>query len=162
MALDIIIGIIVIILFACAGKAAAYKRIRFADEVRQLQEDLKRLRYRTMEKRLSANEALMTLESDVFSKMRAQMKEDKNMTLKGVWEAAGGAGEKFKEENAIVSMLLDSLENLGRMEQEKEYERALHDLKELEEKKRREGKEKIRLYTSLGALTGLCAVIFLV
>ncbi len=162
MALDIIIGMIVIILFAYAGRTAAYKNIRLADASRQLQEDIKRLRHRTIEKRLSANEALVMLESNAFSKMRKRMKEDKNMTLKGAWESAGGAGEELHEENALVSILFDSLENLGRMEQEKEYERALHDLKELEEKKRKEGREKIRLYTSIGALTGLCAVIFLV
>ena len=84
------------------------------------------------------------------------------MSLEGAWQKAGGAGEALGEENELVSMLFASLENLGRMEQEKEYERALNDLKAIEEKRRKEGKEKIKLYTALGALTGLCAVIFLV
>ena len=162
MALEIITGIIIIVLFGYAGRTAALKNISFADRLRRLQEDIKRLKHRTMEKRLSANEALQTLEGEVFSKMRMLMKEDGNMTLKGAWEKSGGAGEELKEENALISILFDSLESLGRMEQEKEYERALNDLKAIEEKRRQEGKEKIKLYTSLGALTGLCAVIFLV
>lgn len=162
MALEIIISIIIIVLFAYSGRMSAYKNIRLADTVRHLQEDLKKLRNRTIEKRLTANEALYTLECDAFFKARETMKEDRSMTLKGAWEASGGMGEAFSEENMLVSMLFDSLENLSRMEQEREYERTLNDLKQLEEKKRRDGKEKIRLYTSLGALTGLCAVIFLV
>ncbi len=162
MALEIIIGIIITVLFAYAGRTAAYKNIRVADAVRRLEEDLKKLKNRTIEKRLPANEALLTLEGEVFLKMREMMKGDKGMTLKGAWEASGGAGDEFAEENTLVSMLFDSLENLSRMEQEREYERALSDLKQLEEKRRREGTEKLKLYTSLGALTGLCTVIFLV
>ncbi|MBQ1256520.1 MAG: hypothetical protein IIX93_04515 [Clostridia bacterium] len=162
MAADVVIGIVIIALFAYAGRMTAIKNIRLADTVRRLEEDIKKLKNRTIEKRLPAYEALQSLGSDAFGKMRQSMKEDRNMTLKGAWEAAGGAGEEFGEENQLVSMLLDSLENLGRMEQEREYERALHELRQLEEKKRKEGKEKLKLYTSLGALTGLSAVIFLV
>lgn len=162
MALEIIISIIIIVLFAYSGRMAAYKNIRLADAVRHLQEDLKKLRNRTIEKRLTVNEALHTLEGGAFSRARDAMKGDRSMTLKSAWETSGGIGEECSEENALVSMLFDSLENLSRMEQEKEYERTLSELKQLEEKKRREGREKIRLYTSLGALTGFCAVIFLV
>lgn len=162
MALDIIIGIAVIALFAYSGRMAAYKKICSADAVRGLQEDLKRLKNCTFEKRMPVNEALPALEGEAFSKMHEMMKGDKDMTLRGAWEASGGAGDDFKEENALVSMLLDSLENLRCADQEREFERALSDLRQMEDKKRREGKEKLRLYTSLGALTGLCAVIFLV
>lgn len=162
MALEIIISIIIIALFAYSGRMAAYKFIRLADAVRRLEEDLKRLKNGTADKHLTANEALCALEGDAFLRAREAMKGDRSMTVKGAWETSGGMGEEFSEENALVSMLFDSLENLSRAELEKEYERTLNDLKELEEKKRREGKEKIRLYTSIGALTGLCAVIFLV
>lgn len=162
MAFEIIIGGIVIALFAYAGRMFALKSIYLANVLRQLEEDLKRLKHRTYEKRLPVKEALLTLEGETFKKMRFLMKEDQDMTMKSAWEQTGGEGEEFREENALVSILFDALENLGRMEQEKEYERALNDLKEMEERRRKEGKEKIKLYTSLGALIGFCAVVFLV
>ncbi|MBR3927642.1 MAG: hypothetical protein IKJ65_01415 [Clostridia bacterium] len=157
----IIIGAIAVALFAYAGRWAALRLVHTADRLRLLQEDIKKLKYRTREKRLNANEALLTLEGEAFSRMLTIMKEDESMTLSKAWEKSGGAGEDLPEENALVTMLFDSLESLGRQEQEKEYERALNDLKAIEEKRRREGQEKMKLYTSLGALTGLCAVIFL-
>lgn len=162
MAVKFIAGGLVILLCAITGRACAYQKIREADGIRHMQEDIKRLKNRTLERRLSASDALSALEGESFLKMRGYLKEDEALTLRGAWEKTGGAGNGCEEENSIVALLFDELENLGRAEQEKEFERALSDLRIREEKKRKEGREKIKLYTSLGALTGFCAVIFLV
>lgn len=162
MALELLIGCTVIALCALAGRALAMTKTASADSVRDLQEDLKRLRSRTIEKRLPAEEALSSLEGEAFSQMRRNLKEDGGLTLLGAWRKACGAKEMQREENEIIAYFFGALESLGRTQQAEEYERALNDLKRLEEKRRSEGREKLKLYTYLGALCGLCAVIFLV
>lgn len=162
MAIEIVIGCVLIVICALAGRSVALKKTIQADLVRKLQEDLRLLRHQTIEKRLSADEALSKLKGETFLKMREKMQENGSFTLSGAWEQSCGREEEQSEVNDTMISLFTALESLGREEQETEYERTLNDLKTLEEKRRREGMEKLRLYTSLGALTGLCAVIFLI
>lgn len=160
MAVRIAVSALVIVMCMLCGRTLAMRKIREADRVRRMQEDIKKLKNRTMDKRLPLSQALLTMEGEVYGRMAGRMKEDGNLTLSEAFEAEGGEGDGYRDENTCIRLLFDSLEALGRAQQEAEYERALKDLKKSEERKRLEGREKIKLYSSLGAVAGICAVIF--
>ena len=162
MALEIMIGVLLIALCTMAGRAAAMKSVVEADEIRRLQEDVLCLKMLTLEKRLPQAEALSKLKSSVFRKMSHDMKNDPALSLKEAWAIAAGK-ENMKAEIAdLFGWLFGAAENLSRDQQEAEYARLGNDLKRIEEDKRKAGMEKVKLYMSLGAVTGVCAVIFCV
>lgn len=160
MAFEIIVSACLIALCALTGRRMAMKYVDKANEVRRMQEDIKRLKNGTIDKKLPLKNALMNLEGGAYGRIAGKMEADSSVTLSEAFMEQGGEGDGFSEENACLQLLFESLENLNRQDQAAQYERALEDLKRLEEEKRKKGLEKVRLYTSLGALLGAVCVIF--
>ena len=160
MALKIIMSAVLIAVCALTGRQTAIQHMYRADEVRRMQEDMKKLKTRTMDKKLPAGQALSDLEGRVYKRMKERMEKDNALSMKDAFLTEGGEGETFSGESACISLLLGALENLRSHDQALEYERVLKDLERMEDERRKEGKEKLRLFTSLGVLTGIGIVIF--
>ncbi len=162
MAAKIIIGLLLIALCALCGRALAMKSVFEADAIRRFQEDIVLLKMLTLEKRLPAAQALTDLKEPVFKRMSAYMTKDARLSLKDAWKKAA-ADENIKPDaGKPVEMLFGALECLLREQQSAQYERAHEDLKKLEGEKRNQGLERVKLYTSLGAVMGICIFLFCV
>ncbi len=162
MAIEIIIGGCLVALCALTGRAAAMKRVYEADGIRRFQEDILHLKMLTLEKRIPLASALLNLKEPLFKTMGAYMTEDAYLASKDAWIKAAGNENAGAETVKTIEILFSSCESLSRDQQAAQYDRARDDLKKLEEEKRKQGLEKVRLYTSLGAVTGVCIFLFCV
>lgn len=162
MAARIMIGILFIGLCALFGRSLAMKSVMDADAVRRFQEEILYLKALTLEKRLPVQEALSHLKEPVFIKMRAFLEKDGHLSLKDAWGQAEKGENLIEDAGQAIEILFGALESLSRDQQWAQYDRAHGDLKRLEDEKRRAGLEKVRLYTSLGAVSGVCIFLFCV
>lgn len=162
MAARIIIGFLLVVLCALTGRALAMKSIVEADGIRRFQEDIFFLRMLTIQKRLPAQQALSKLKNGVFQKMGLLMEKDAHLSIKNAWEKAM-EGENIREDaGKALKMLFEALESLSRDQQSAQYDRAQEDLKRFEGEVRKKGLEKVKLYTSLGAVSGVCLFLLCV
>lgn len=162
MAFEIIIGIFLIALCALSGRAAAMKRVYEADELANMQSDIELLKMLTLEKRQPVKQALSNLHYPAFKNMSLQLEKDDAVFVKDAWTRASEEAKTDERAREILDNLFEAAENLSRAFQEAQYDRALEALKALEWDKRKAGMEKVKLYTSLGAVAGVCALIFCV
>ena len=160
MAFKIIIGVLMIALCALSGRAAAMKSVYEADGIRKLQEDVLYLKTLTLHKKQLAAHALSRLKEPVFKRMSEYMNEEMSLSVKEAWVKAAEVENVGMDARKIMEMLFDAAESLTRDEQEAQYGRTRDDLKRLEQQKRKAGMERVKLYTSLGAVAGVCALIF--
>lgn len=147
---------------AFAGRAIGNVSSRSADGVRLLMDDLQLLRTLTLERLQPMGNALMEMKSLSLVKTGEAMRTDGTLTAEKAWlksiESDSETEDSVKDE---LAALFASLETLGRREHELRYGQSVARLGKIEEKLRAEGREKTKLYVSLGALFGLAVGILL-
>jgi len=153
-----------------AGRSFALAGIQRADTIRQLMDDLQMLRIYTVERLLPVSGALMEMKSAVFRMTGERMQRDAALSLKSAWE--GTIQEKLGAESAVIkigedaereiSALFEAVEALPRRDHDAAYSASIARLGKYEEQERKNGREKMKLYASLGALAGLAAGVFAV
>lgn len=170
MALRLILALMVTLFTALAGRALGSGRTRSADGLRALMDDLQALRSLTLERLLPIRAALLEMKLPCLQMTGREMTADGALLPAAAWarvsdreRAPGGKMEDFSDEDAgEVGALFEALSHLSRREQDAQYARTIARLGKREEEVRAAGREKSKLYTSLGALVGLMASVMLV
>ena len=170
MAIRLILALVVTLFTTLAGRALGSGQSRSADEIRLLMDDLQMLRLLTLERLLPIRAALLEMKLPCLRMTGEEMTADGTLLPAAAWarvaqreRAPGGKMEDLTEEDAgEVAALFEALHRLSRREQENQYARTIARLGRREESIRASGREKAKLYTSLGALTGLMVSVMLV
>lgn len=143
---------------ALTGCALAERKLRDAQAFYALSRDVKLLREMTLTKRVPLREALFQMNTDILKEAGARMKEDARILPE---EALSDKEDVFSEAKQAIAALFRSLAALSAKDHAREYEKCLETISDLENACRKEGREKRRLYSMLGALFALSAGIFL-
>ncbi len=170
MAFRLMLAALITICATLAGRTIAAGRIRHADDIRKLMDDLQMLRVFTLDRLLPMGSALGEMKFEALRLTGEEMRKHSRESVRAAWDQVclnekreGGCMEAFSdEETAAVSRLFDALGTIGKREHEAVYAGAIAELGKQEEAVRALGKEKLRLYTSLGALSGLAVGVLIV
>lgn len=170
MAIRVLLALTVTLFTSLAGRALGGGQARSADEIRLLMDDLQTLRMLTLDRLLPVRAALLEMKLSYLRMTGEAMTADGTLLPGDAWarvaekeRTPGGKMENLSdEETGEVAALFESLNRLARREQEARYARAISQLGKREEFIRNSGREKKKLYTSLGALTGLMISVMLV
>ncbi|MBQ3079139.1 MAG: hypothetical protein IJC48_03945 [Clostridia bacterium] len=160
-------------LTACAmlaGRSIAGARIKHADDIRRMMDDLQLLRVLTIDRLLPMGNALAELKFPAFQMTGREMLKDGRKNLSAAWKEIESRERREKgamagfteEETGEISILFDAVGVIGRKDHEKAYADTIKRLGKMEEEVRSSGREKAKLYASLGALGGLAVSVLLV
>lgn len=144
---------------AAFGRAAAEKRLKRADALLTLSQDIKLLRELTLSRLNPLGDALAAMKTPALCGAGRLMKENSALSPGEALKKAGGV---LREEAGALGTLFANLSALSKKEHAEEYEKCLSAIQELENTQRRLFNEKRKLYVSLGALTALGAGILMV
>lgn len=142
---------------ALFGWGISDKKLKTAEGLALLAEDIRLLRELTLARLMPIQEALGHMKTEALSKGGRRMHENGALVPEKAIEDMPMPGEA----QTAVKTLLRNLSALSRKEHADEYERCIEALSRLEGAFRKDGNEKKRLYTNIGALLALCAGIFL-
>ena len=164
------IAVCVTVLAALAGRALGRGRIQRADALRALADDLNLLKEWTVFRLMPMADALDKLRLPAMRMTAEAMRSHGSVSAAVAWmgvsareRGSGGSLEWMSaEENGEISGLFEALSTLGRKEHESRYEQTVTRIFQKEAEERKAGKEKMKLYTSLGALAGLAAGVLLI
>lgn len=149
-------------LSAFAGRAFGNAASQDADGLRLLMDDLQLLRTLTLERLQPMGNALMEMKSRSLLLTGELMRADGTLSPERAWrrstESESRLNDTVKEE---IAALFASVEALGRKEHDLRYAQTIARLGKWEEELRSAGREKTKLYVSLGALIGLAVGILL-
>ncbi len=169
MALKLLAAALVTFCAAFAGRAFAASHMRAADALGMLMDDLQLLRSMTLERLLPMHSALAEMRFKPLRLAGEHMRRS-SISAYDAWALVcdserkrGGSLEYMTDDDASeVSKLFQALGSLSRRDHEAQYSQALSRLGKCEEAARQRGREKLRLYASLGALAGLAVSVMLI
>lgn len=152
-----------------AGRTLGGRALRGAEQIRRLMDELQTLRVMTLDKLMPMSAALSESRLPVLRLMGEKMRKDGALAPEEAWTQAaarerepGGCLEALGEEEiGLVTRLFEALTCLGRREHEERYEDTVARLGRREEEKRAAGRDKLKLFTYLGALTGLAVSVMI-
>jgi stage III sporulation protein AB len=164
MTLRLICGAIVIFCGAMVGRALAKRLIRRADLIVNIIDGLKLMRVHAL---------------DGLNPISTALAKSKCALLRGVGDALNdeGLSVAWQEYSSVarrkggeldcmgdaeydaLTVFFESLGASGASEQRRIYDSAIETLARLESEARKDSAEKLRLYTTLGALSGAAAAI---
>ena len=147
-----------------AGRAFGGTPSREADSLRMLMDDLQMLRTLTLERLVPMGDALSEMRVPLLRQTGERMRKNVALTPGKAWaetvEAQKGEPVPLPQADAEeLERLFQGLEVLGRSEHAEQYARTIERLGRREGDLRAAGREKRRLYASLGAMTGLAVSI---
>ena len=153
-----------------AGRAIGARAMRAADTLRLLMDELQTLRVLTLEKLMPMSAALMEMKFPPLRMTGELMCKGGALLPAAAWtqveqreRVPDGALEDMSAEDAAeVTNLFDALTTLSRREHEERYAQTIVRLGRREETLRAAGRDKVKLYTSLGALAGLAVSVMLI
>lgn len=170
MAVRIVLVCALTLMAMFAGKGFAAASMKRADGVRILMDDLQLMRSLTLERLLPAAAALSEMKSPMLRSAGDRMRKNAAMSLKSAWDEE--VQSRIREEGSLsllsqsdaeeVSALFGALGSIGKRDHENLYANAIARLGKSEEEARRDAREKMKLYASLGALSGLAVGILLI
>ena len=161
----ILLTLIVTIGCAWAGYSIAAGQVRRIRLLGELADATELLRVHMLEQLFPMASALSMSDSAAMRMSGTEMSEGKSS--KEAWQAVmrherrrGGVLDSLtREDCGALTRLFDGLGESGRSEQERHIAIALRELRRLEENARREYAGNVRLYTTLGMLTGLALAV---
>lgn len=150
-----------------AGRAFGGTTSREADLLRMLMDDLQMLRTLTLERLVPMGDALSEMRVPLLRQTGERMRRNAALKPERAWseafEAQRGEAVPLPQADAEeLERLFQGLEVLGRGEHAEQYARTIERLGRREEELRAAGRDKRRLYASLGAMTGLAVSILLI
>ena len=139
-----------------AGRAFGGTPSREADSLRMLMDDLQMLRTLTLERLVPMGDALSEMRVPLLRQTGERMRKNVALTPGKAWaetvEAQKGEPVPLPQADAEeLERLFQGLEVLGRSEHAEQYARTIERLGRREGDLRAAGREKRRLYASLGA-----------
>ncbi len=169
MAIKLLAAALLTFCAAFAGRAFASSHMRAADAIRMLMDDLQLLRSSTLERLLPMHGALAETRFKPL-RLTGEHMQKSGVSAFDAWalvceseRGRGGSLEYMSDDDVTeVSKLFRALNSLGRRDHEAQYSQALSRLGKCEEAARQRGREKLRLYASLGALAGLAVSVMLI
>ncbi len=150
-----------------AGRAFGGTPSREADTLRMLMDDLQMLRTLTLERLVPMGDALSEMRVSLLRQTGERMRKNASLTPGRAWAEAVEAQRDEpvplpQADAEELEQLFQGLEVLGRGEHAEQYARTIERLGRREGELRAAGREKKRLYASLGAMTGLAVSILLI
>jgi stage III sporulation protein AB len=164
MTLRLALGAVSIFLCALIGRAFAKGNIRRAQLLAETMDGMQMLRVHMLDRLFPLASALEKSQAYVLSQTGAGMK---GCGAGEAWRAlraremrrAGKLDCLTHADADALDAFFDGLGSAGRSEHKMIFDAAIRALGRLESAARSEGAEKLRLYTTLGALAGVAAVI---
>lgn len=164
MGLKLILSAIAILCCALIGRAFAKGNVRRARLLTETMDGLKMLKVHMLDRLLPVGAAL--------EKSQSYLLRETGLLMKGcgageAWRALreretkrGGRLDSLSTEDLeALDAFFDGLGSAGRSEHKAIFDAAVKALGRLESAARRDGAERVRLYTTLGALAGVALVI---
>ena len=155
-----------IVIFACAlmGHAFAKGNVRRAKLLAETMDGMQFLKVHMLDRLLPLAAALEKSQAYILKEIGALMK---GCSAWDAWQAlclrerARGRQMDCLTEDDVdaLNAFFDGLGGSGRSEHKAIFDSAIKTLGHLESAARKDGAEKVRLYTTLGALAGVAAVI---
>ena len=161
MAVRLILVLVLASACALAGRMIARTGIMSADKLARMREDLTLIKEYTTIRLMPAADALLMTNTEIFVRMGEIMKKTGIMSPAEAFCEAYSQVDRDSAVYRILSVLFEAVGTLSVKAHEAEYAKCCEALLCEERKVRKEGEEKLKLYTSLGALLGLSVGIFL-
>ena len=163
----LIIAAVLTLFSYLAGRAFGSAPSREADSLRMLMDDLQMLRTLTLERLVPMGDALSEMRVPLLRQAGERMRKNAALTPQRAWAEAVEAQRDEpvplpQVDAEELERLFQGLEVLGRSEHAEQYARTIERLGRREGELRAAGRDKRRLYASLGAMTGLAVSILLI
>lgn len=164
MGLRLVLGAVAIFCCALIGRAFAQGNVRRAKLLAETVDGMQLLKVHMLDRLLPLPAALEKSQAYLLKEVGVLMK---GCSARDAWQALsdreqkrGGCLDCIAAEDAdVLDAFFDGLGSSGRSEHKAIFDSAIKALSRLEGVARKDGAEKVKLYTTLGALAGVAAVI---
>lgn len=164
MVLRLVLGGVAIFCSALIGRAFGKGNVRRAKLLAETMDGMQLLKVHMLDRLLPLAAALEKSQSYVLREVGALMK---GCSAADAWQALRTREQKRNgrldcltaEDAEVLDTFFEALGASGRTEHKAIFDAAIKALGRLESAARKDGAEKVRLYTTLGALAGVAAVI---